>query len=103
LKFSQFELENIYFSGARLLRVYCFYILLLALNGISECFMFATFQTREVRRHERFLAALAIVYVLMQLAFSYAFGAVGFVLTNCVNMMARIAYRCAKILASFTL
>lgn len=80
-------------SGAQLLRLYCCYILLLALNGISECFLFATLVPDAIAQHRRFLTKLAVVYISMQLALSTLLGAPGFVLANCINMIARIVYR----------
>ena len=82
-----------FFAGARLLRVYCAYVVLLAVNGIGECFMFATLLHEQVRRHERFLTLVAVVYVPMQVLLAAWIGAVGFLAVNCVNMIARIAYR----------
>ena len=38
-------------TGPGLLRTYCVYVLLLAINGITECFSFATMHKDEVDRY----------------------------------------------------
>ncbi|XP_059966548.1 protein RFT1 homolog isoform X5 [Mesoplodon densirostris] len=38
-------------SGPVLLRAYCLYVLLLAINGVTECFTFAAMSKEEVDRH----------------------------------------------------
>ena len=37
-------------GGATLLRWYCVYVLLLAVNGITECFVFASMSEKQVDR-----------------------------------------------------
>lgn len=37
-------------SGPSLLRCYSFYVLLLAINGVTECFVFAAMSKEEVDR-----------------------------------------------------
>ena len=37
-------------AGPSLLRWYCLYVLLLAVNGVTECFFFAAMSQREVDR-----------------------------------------------------
>lgn len=38
------------FSGPSLLRCFSFYVLLLAINGVTECFVFAAMSKEEVDR-----------------------------------------------------
>ncbi|EJW85292.1 hypothetical protein WUBG_03798 [Wuchereria bancrofti] len=35
-------------SGANILRLYCFYIIIIAINGIIECFAMATMNEKEI-------------------------------------------------------
>lgn len=39
-----------FLTGPVLLRAYCLYVLLLAINGVTECFTFAAMSKEEVDR-----------------------------------------------------
>ncbi|MEE6519978.1 hypothetical protein FKM82_017748 [Ascaphus truei] len=79
-------------SGPSLLRCYCLYVLLLAINGVTECFTFATMSKDQVDRYNYVMLGLSLSF----LAFSYYMtgwlGSVGFILANCFSMGLRIAH-----------
>ncbi|VDM20071.1 unnamed protein product [Wuchereria bancrofti] len=64
-------------SGANILRLYCFYIIIIAINGIIECFAMATMNEKEI---------------FLSFIFPYAIGAYGLILANIITMLMRIAY-----------
>uniref|UniRef100_A0A914WDF2 Protein RFT1 homolog n=1 Tax=Plectus sambesii TaxID=2011161 RepID=A0A914WDF2_9BILA len=79
-------------TGPTMLKSYCAYVLLLALNGITECFAFATMSNDQVMSHSRFMIGSSVVYLLLHWMLSTLFGGVGFILANCANMVVRIVY-----------
>lgn len=44
------ESVDCFFVGPVLMRSYCLYVLLLAINGVTECFTFAAMSKEEVDR-----------------------------------------------------
>ena len=101
--------------GPTLLRTYCVYVLMLAVNGITECFFFATAPTAYLSYFNRVMVSsslrssnvhsemcfLQLLHspLLLQVGLSVAFlaacwyftvfldlGAQGFIFANCVNM-----------------
>ncbi|KRY36853.1 Protein RFT1 -like protein [Trichinella spiralis] len=81
-------------SGPSLLRMYSFYVLLIALNGITECFMFSIMRLIEVDRHKLWLFYFCLVFLLSAVILCQLFGSIGFIMANCINMIFRVAYSC---------
>uniref|UniRef100_A0A8C4XF20 Protein RFT1 homolog n=1 Tax=Erpetoichthys calabaricus TaxID=27687 RepID=A0A8C4XF20_ERPCA len=79
-------------SGPGLLRVYCLYVLLLAVNGVTECFTFAVMSKEEVDRYNFVMLALSICFLCFSYFLTWWHGSVGFILANCLNMALRIAH-----------
>ncbi|XP_074169194.1 man(5)GlcNAc(2)-PP-dolichol translocation protein RFT1 isoform X1 [Rhinolophus sinicus] len=91
-------------SGPVLLRSYCLYVLLLAINGVTECFTFAAMSKEQVDRAFGWMCNIGTsfeLYNLTMLALSSSFlvlsylltrwcGSVGFIVANCFNMGIRI-------------
>ncbi|XP_061418992.1 protein RFT1 homolog [Lethenteron reissneri] len=88
-------------GGPVLLRWYSAYVLFLALNGITECFVFAAMKQSEVDRYNMKLLVLSVVFLVLSYALTRAFGSVGFVLANCLNMALRLASSLNFIVAYF--
>jgi oligosaccharide translocation protein RFT1 len=65
------------------------YVVFLALNGVTECFMFAAMTTPQVNRHNVWMIGFSAVFLLAAWQFTSLFGSVGFILANCVNMAVR--------------
>ncbi|XP_006169359.1 protein RFT1 homolog [Tupaia chinensis] len=77
-------------SGPVLLRSYCVYVLLLAVNGVTECFMFAAMSKEAVDRYNFTLLALSSSFLVLSYLLTRWCGSVGFILANCFNMGIRI-------------
>ncbi|CAL8401850.1 unnamed protein product [Arctogadus glacialis] len=79
-------------AGPILLRVYSGYVLLLAVNGITECFVFAAMSQEELDRYNGVMLALSVSFLLLSYLLTGWLGAVGFILANCLNMALRILH-----------
>uniref|UniRef100_G3QL08 Protein RFT1 homolog n=1 Tax=Gorilla gorilla gorilla TaxID=9595 RepID=G3QL08_GORGO len=77
-------------SGPVLLRSYCLYVLLLAINGVTECFTFAAMSKEEVDRYNFVMLALSSSFLVLSYLLTRWCGSVGFILANCFNMGIRI-------------
>ncbi|TKC41522.1 hypothetical protein EI555_020117, partial [Monodon monoceros] len=77
-------------SGPVLLRAYCLYVLLLAINGVTECFTFAAMRKEEVDRYNFTMLGLSSSFLLLSYLLTHWCGSVGFILANCFNMGIRI-------------
>lgn len=76
--------------GKTLMRYHCMYIAFLAINGITECFVFATMTKQQLDTHNGKMAICTVVFLAASYLFSKTFGAVGLILANMVNMSLRI-------------
>ncbi|XP_055376756.1 protein RFT1 homolog [Condylostylus longicornis] len=76
----------------KLLRWHCLAILFLAVNGISEAFMFATNSSIEIDKYNVYMAGFSIVFLLSSYLLTNMLGPVGFIVANCANMFCRICY-----------
>jgi len=70
---------------------YCFYVLLLAVNGVTEAFAHAVGDQNDVKSFNHWLLIFSAVY-LVSAAFLIRFHAVGLIFANCVNMLMRIGF-----------
>ncbi|XP_036187810.1 protein RFT1 homolog isoform X4 [Myotis myotis] len=77
-------------SGPVLLRTYCLYVLLLAINGVTECFTFAAMSKEQVDRYNLTMLALSSSFLVLSYLLTRWCGSVGFILANCFNMGIRI-------------
>ncbi|XP_069693388.1 man(5)GlcNAc(2)-PP-dolichol translocation protein RFT1-like [Periplaneta americana] len=77
--------------GPTLLRAHCLAVLLIAINGITECYAFATMNTAQLDRYNRIMAMLSVLFLVVAWLLTRLFGGLGFILANCYNMAARIA------------
>ena len=75
-----------------LLKCYSLYVLLLAVNGIAECFCFSVMGREQVERYNWYMVAYSVAFVVLAVLCTNWLGAVGLILANCVNMAARIVY-----------
>ncbi|XP_019849739.1 PREDICTED: protein RFT1 homolog isoform X2 [Amphimedon queenslandica] len=78
--------------GPVLLKCYCVYVLFLALNGITECFMFAALSQDEVDRYNKNMLVFSLIFLSAAVVLIKLFGSPGFIIANCINMSARIIY-----------
>lgn len=79
-------------SGPTLLRWYSFYVLVIAVNGITECFFFATMSLAQINRYNQKMVGFSALFLVSSLLLTRYFGSVGFVLANCLNMGTRIGH-----------
>uniref|UniRef100_A0A1A9WB19 Protein RFT1 homolog n=1 Tax=Glossina brevipalpis TaxID=37001 RepID=A0A1A9WB19_9MUSC len=75
-----------------LLKWHCLAICFLAINGITEGYMFATNTSNDIDKYNYLLAIFSISFLLLSYVFTTVFGPVGFIFANCINMFCRICY-----------
>ncbi|XP_061785694.2 man(5)GlcNAc(2)-PP-dolichol translocation protein RFT1 [Nerophis lumbriciformis] len=79
-------------AGPSLLRCYSCYVLLLAVNGVTECFVFAAMSQEEVDKYNVVMLALSVSFLFLSYMLTWWAGGVGFILANCLNMALRILH-----------
>lgn len=79
-------------AGPSLLRCYSSYVLLLAINGVTECFVFAAMSKEEVDRYNIVMLALSVSFLLLSYMLTWWAGGIGFIMANCLNMGLRILH-----------
>ncbi|KAL4656002.1 hypothetical protein GN956_G6282 [Arapaima gigas] len=79
-------------TGPGLLRCYSFYVLLLAVNGVTESFTFAAMSKEEVDRYNSVMLVLSVSFLVLSYLLTLVLGSVGFILANCLNMALRITH-----------
>ncbi|PIK45196.1 hypothetical protein BSL78_17955 [Apostichopus japonicus] len=78
--------------GPTLLKWFSFYVLLLAINGTTECFVFAAMSQEQVDRYNKKMLLFSILFLISSWYLTKTIGSVGFILANCLNMSARISH-----------
>ncbi|KAJ7391849.1 Oligosaccharide translocation protein rft1 [Desmophyllum pertusum] len=76
-------------EGPSLLQWYCVYVLIIAVNGMTECFMFAAMSKDDVDSYNYKMMVFSVVF-LGASWYLTVLGSVGFVIANCLNMLLRI-------------
>lgn len=92
-----------------LLRCHCLAVLLLAVNGVTECYVFATMDNTQLDRYllkillckfnfdcfryNYVMVIFSFMFLILSYVFTTLIGPVGFILANCINMFARICHR----------
>ena len=84
-------------TAPTLLAAYCLHVCAMAINGIAEAFIYATASDEELKALSRATAALAALYLPAAVAGLHWLDSIGLVLTNWLNLLARIAYALAYI------
>ena len=82
-------------SGAgNVLATYCYYIPLLALNGVSEAFVAAVATETDLRRQSSFMGVYSIAFAGSAILFTKVLkhGADGIIWANCINMSLRMFF-----------
>ena len=79
---------------------YYLYVLIMAVNGITEAFVFAVIGSVELARYNAWLLLFSLLYVTASIVL-LPWGSVGLIAANCVNMTARIVYSCSFIASHF--
>lgn len=76
----------------QLLRSHCLAIVLLAINGVTECFTFATMTSAQLNSYNYLMVFFSISFLVLSYVLTYIFGPVGFIISNCINMFSRIVH-----------
>ncbi|KAE9417605.1 hypothetical protein Angca_003647, partial [Angiostrongylus cantonensis] len=79
-------------GGAVLLSLYCVYLSIMAINGITECFAMASMNNSQVFSHGGFLLISAFAHLGFSFILCSYLNAAGFIVANCINMFFRIGY-----------
>ncbi|KAI8914604.1 Rft protein-domain-containing protein [Gorgonomyces haynaldii] len=96
--YTQLLLEVLYKMGntqaPRILSVYCLYVPVMGLNGISEAFLQAVGDARILGQQTVFLIGLWFVYILLSHLFLnvLGMGAIGLVVCNIINLSLRTGF-----------
>lgn len=77
----------------KLLRWHCVAICFLAVNGITEAYMFATNTSKQIDSYNYLMAIFSVTFLMLSYGLTYILGPVGFIFANCINMFCRICYR----------
>lgn len=76
----------------QLLQSHCLAILLMAINGITECYTFATMTSAQLNSYNYTMVFFSISFLVLSYVLTYVLGPVGFIISNCINMFARIMH-----------
>ncbi|VDL85213.1 unnamed protein product [Nippostrongylus brasiliensis] len=79
-------------GGAVLLSLYCIYLSIMAVNGITECFAMATMNNVQIFSHGGFLFVSAVAHLVLTFVLGVYLSAPGFIIANAINMLLRIGY-----------
>ncbi|PIA63528.1 hypothetical protein AQUCO_00201103v1 [Aquilegia coerulea] len=74
------------------LRFYCFYVIVLAMNGTSEAFLHAVATENQLKRSNDSLLIFSGIYIVLNVLLIRSAGAVGLIVANSLNMILRILY-----------
>ncbi|KAM7350524.1 man(5)GlcNAc(2)-PP-dolichol translocation protein RFT1 [Cochliomyia hominivorax] len=75
-----------------LLKWHCLAIYFLAINGITEGYMFATNTSQDIDKYNYLMAIFSISFLVLSYVLTSIFGPVGFIFANCINMFSRICF-----------
>ncbi|KAF9882482.1 hypothetical protein CkaCkLH20_00518 [Colletotrichum karsti] len=85
------------------LAVYCYYIPLLAINGVAEAFVASVATEAQVHRQSAWMGVFSVAFGSAAFVFMRVMdlGASGLVFANCINMLCRIVWSLAFIKSYF--
>ncbi|XP_048507253.1 protein RFT1 homolog isoform X2 [Athalia rosae] len=75
-----------------LLQSHCLAVLLLGINGVTECYTNATADSKTINRNNYIMIYESVAFLVVSYFFVSWFGPVGFIFGNCVNMALRILH-----------
>nr|CAG4636943.1 EOG090X04LH [Ceriodaphnia reticulata] len=78
--------------GPLLMRTHCVAVWLMAINGVTEAYVFAAMSSQELDKYNGLMVILSCMFLFLSWLLSRAVGSVGFILANCVNMLLRIIH-----------
>uniref|UniRef100_A0A0N5BHW3 Protein RFT1 homolog n=1 Tax=Strongyloides papillosus TaxID=174720 RepID=A0A0N5BHW3_STREA len=88
--------ENLlkYANGALLLSTYAKILVIMAINGLTECLAMSLMNEVQISKHGIFLFGLGISNIITSIVLSKAIGSIGFIFSNGIHMVIRILYSC---------
>ncbi|TMW40070.1 hypothetical protein DOY81_014850 [Sarcophaga bullata] len=75
-----------------LLKWHCLAICFLAVNGITEGYMFATNTSQDIDKYNYLMAVFSVSFLVLSYVLTSILGPVGFIFANCINMFCRICF-----------
>ena len=75
-----------------MLKLYCLYVFIISINGITESLLNATMSDAQLNKHNFRLISFSAIYLVFAFIFVKLFHIYGFILANCLNMLLRIVY-----------
>lgn len=79
-------------TGPALLRAYCVYVLLIAINGTTECFVFASMDQTQIDGYNKKMFVFSFIFLASSYYLTNSIGSIGFIIANCFNMATRITH-----------
>lgn len=73
----------------------------MAVNGITEGYMFATNTSKEIDTYNYYMAIFSVTFLVLSYQLTNMLGPVGFILANCSNMTFRISYSLSYIFKQY--
>ncbi|XP_054156247.1 protein RFT1 homolog [Oppia nitens] len=73
-----------------LLQWHSIYVLFIAVNGIADCFTFASMNSRQMDSFNRQMISISVIFLVSSYLTTNWFGSYGFIIANCLNMGSRI-------------
>jgi len=89
-------------SAPFVLSIYCFFVLCMAVNGITESFVQAVASESEMRYFNIVMLLFSLVYLMVAYLFIQYFSTPGLVIANCLNMIFRIIFNGRYILKQYS-
>ncbi|CEF64497.1 Protein RFT1 homolog [Strongyloides ratti] len=88
--------ENLlkYANGALLLSAYAKVLVIMAINGLTECLAMSLMNEIQISKHGIFLFGLGISNIAVSIILSKNIGSIGFIISNGIHMVIRILYNC---------
>jgi oligosaccharide translocation protein RFT1 len=75
-----------------MLRLYCFYTVFLAINGLTESFLNATMSDQQLKRHNFRLVVFSAIYLILIYLLNGVLHIYGLIMANTLNMLFRIIF-----------
>lgn len=79
-------------SAVTLMKAQTLYIMVIAVNGVTETFTFASMTQTQLNKFNFVLVALSIILLTLAYFLTLYLGSIGFILANSFNMTLRVAY-----------
>lgn len=88
-------------KAVEVMQCQCFYVAIIALNGVTETFTFAVMSQAELIRFNYLMVALSVLFLVSSFLLVPIIGLPGFVLAVSIQMLGRIAFSLNLIRKSF--